>query len=571
MPGRQLIKQGWIKTYSRETGWGFIVCKEVERDIFVHWRGFLDPPRHNINGLVDLERVEVEFNLDESDPKKPKATEVAVMEGRRKMRRLPEDHVVDDRKTLRLVEAAVSSSEREASRAWGRREGADLPPLRRGQRPKPPVEPLQDLGSPTRSAPSRPRKAHKERSRGHLLAPPPRSMRDREPSPEDRPPLQRKVGKGLPRPPPPARGADFFVGSNGASRSRSRSLRRPFARRIVSRGDPRARPPRDEVKNHESDTFDVNPRPRPPRWRSHSYEERPRRERYEERYDEERQAEEICEKWPNAGGELKVLLPNAMAEILDRDGVLNEIASKTKATVDLHDAVGGLHEICEGHRLLTLRGRGSELQAVIQALLAKAEKMSRRSSGSEGQLKVLLPRFLASVVIGKRGANVKELQRETGTRVQVESGTMGQDRVTTLSGSSTCICNALGRIHRFGTEEGDEDAAVPETDARDENGRTPRPTSRPAADGNALPAPWELREHPEAPGEYYYLNTDTGETTWERPQDPPKQKKVPKRDREMSRPPAPWSLQEHPEAPGEFYYLNEETGETCWELPDNAV
>ena len=30
-------------------------------------------------------------------------------------------------------------------------------------------------------------------------------------------------------------------------------------------------------------------------------------------------------------------------------------------------------------------------------------------------------------------------------------------------------------------------------------------------------------------------------------QDPPKQKKVPKRDREMSRPPAPWSLQEHPE------------------------
>jgi len=261
---------------------------------------------------------------------------------------------------------------------------------------------------------------------------------------------------------------------------------------------------------------------------------------------------------------MKVLLPNAMAEILDRDGVLNEIASKTKATVDLHDAVGGLHEICEGHRLLTLRGRGSELQAVIQSLLAQAEKMSRRSSGSEGQLKVLLPRFLASVVIGKRGANVKELQRETGTRVQVESGTMGQDRVTTLSGSSTCICNALGRIHRFGTEEGDEDAAVPETDARDgSNGRTPRPT-RQAADA-PLPAPWELREHPEAPGEYYYLNTDTGETTWERPQDPPEQKK------REARPPAPWSLQEHPEAPGEFYYLNEETGETCWELPDNAV
>ncbi|CAL1127668.1 unnamed protein product [Cladocopium goreaui] len=38
MRGRELIKRGWIKTYSRETGWGFIVCNEVERDIFVHWR-----------------------------------------------------------------------------------------------------------------------------------------------------------------------------------------------------------------------------------------------------------------------------------------------------------------------------------------------------------------------------------------------------------------------------------------------------------------------------------------------------------------------------------------------------
>jgi len=266
---------------------------------------------------------------------------------------------------------------------------------------------------------------------------------------------------------------------------------------------------------------------------------------------------------------MKVLLPNALAEDLDRGGVLTEIASQTKATVDLHDAVGGLHQICEGHRLLTLRGqKGSELQAAIQALLAKAETMNRRGSGSDVQLKVLLPRFLASVVIGKRGSNVKELQRETGTRVQVEGGAMGQDRVTTVSGSSTCICNALGRIHRFGTEE-EEDADVPETDVRDqENGRPPRtPRSR-----TPPPPPWELKEHPEAAGEYYYLNTETGETTWDRP-DERAQDSKPLRP---PRPPPPWILQEHPEArpgtetAGEFYYLNEETGETCWELPDNA-
>eukprot|EP00913_Durusdinium_trenchii_P033343 g31215.t1 len=124
---------------------------------------------------------------------------------------------------------------------------------------------------------------------------------------------------------------------------------------------------------------------------------------------------------------MKVLLPNERAEELDREGALKEIANETKATVHLHDAVGGLHQICEGHRLLTLRGqRGAEIQAAVQAVLAKVKG---RKSGTE--LKVLLPRFLASVVIGKRGANIKELQRETGTNVQVEAGDMGMDRVTT--------------------------------------------------------------------------------------------------------------------------------------------
>lgn len=42
---------------------------------WVKHRGWLDSPR------IGLASHQVEFNLDESDPKKPKATEVAVMEG----------------------------------------------------------------------------------------------------------------------------------------------------------------------------------------------------------------------------------------------------------------------------------------------------------------------------------------------------------------------------------------------------------------------------------------------------------------------------------------------------------
>ena len=46
---------------------------------------------------------------------------------------------------LLSFEVSLKDFNRQASRTWGRRrDGADLPPLRRGQRPKPPVEPLQE-------------------------------------------------------------------------------------------------------------------------------------------------------------------------------------------------------------------------------------------------------------------------------------------------------------------------------------------------------------------------------------------------------------------------------------------
>lgn len=83
--------------------------------------------------------------------------------------------------------------------------------------------------------------------------------------------------------------------------------------------------------------------------------------------------------------------------------------------------------------------------------------------------------------------------------------------------------------------------------------------------------PWRLEEHPEAPGEWYYLNTETGETTWELPgdasDDAPDEGESGTSQGRPPAPPPPWKTLEHPDAPGEWYYLNEDTGETCWELP----
>lgn len=91
-----------------------------------------------------------------------------------------------------------------------------------------------------------------------------------------------------------------------------------------------------------------------------------------------------------------------------------------------------------------------------------------------------------------------------------------------------------------------------------EEGRPPTP-----------PPPWRLEEHPEAPGEWYYLNTATGETTWELPEEEGTDGAEGEREAKPPMPPRPWKTMEHPDAPGEWYYLNEDTGETCWDLPDN--
>lgn len=65
---------------------------------------------------------------------------------------------------------------------------------------------------------------------------------------------------------------------------------------------------------------------------------------------------------------------------------------------------------------------------------------------------------------------------------------------------------------------------------------------------NDLPPPWRIVAHPSEPGQWYYYNEDTGETSWERPGS------------------SPWRQVEDPST-GQFYYYNQATGETSWEAP----
>eukprot|EP00913_Durusdinium_trenchii_P018080 g16989.t1 len=64
MPGRRA--RGWIKTYSRDSGWGFINCKEVDRDIFVSDCGRCLRALHP-RATGDLLAVEAPLALGSSD------------------------------------------------------------------------------------------------------------------------------------------------------------------------------------------------------------------------------------------------------------------------------------------------------------------------------------------------------------------------------------------------------------------------------------------------------------------------------------------------------------------------
>eukprot|EP00408_Alexandrium_pacificum_P034462 CAMPEP_0171278904 /NCGR_PEP_ID=MMETSP0790-20130122/65111_1 /TAXON_ID=2925 /ORGANISM="Alexandrium catenella, Strain OF101" /LENGTH=142 /DNA_ID=CAMNT_0011748079 /DNA_START=171 /DNA_END=595 /DNA_ORIENTATION=- len=69
---------GYIKTFSPTSGWGFIICDEVEKDVFVHVKNFAcSPPREHINSHHG-QRWDVDFELDQGDSGKPKAFGVRI-------------------------------------------------------------------------------------------------------------------------------------------------------------------------------------------------------------------------------------------------------------------------------------------------------------------------------------------------------------------------------------------------------------------------------------------------------------------------------------------------------------
>jgi outer membrane protein assembly factor BamB len=86
-------------------------------------------------------------------------------------------------------------------------------------------------------------------------------------------------------------------------------------------------------------------------------------------------------------------------------------------------------------------------------------------------------------------------------------------------------------------------------------------------DDNDIPSGWFIANDPQS-GEPYYVNEQTGETTWDRPTAPnhtPLLTNQPASEDESSLA-SGWFAVVEPSS-GDIYYANEETGETSWDKP----
>lgn len=287
----------------------------------------------------------------------------------------------------------------------------------------------------------------------------------------------------------------------------------------------------------------------------------------------------------------KVLLPELVAAVI-QDGRGAEIERETGARLQLGTRTSGIAEPesepstaerKEEFRELDIQAdTGPVLRSAIRRTLMEVERIvpikAQDGSGAPHiAMKVVIPRWLASMIIGFRGATIRDICRNTKTVIHIEERRPGMDdseaaeQIANITGPGKNTLSVFERIHQYGqdssngsqktacqTEEVEAVAKVSDGVANEE-GRPPTP-----------PPPWRLEEHPQAPGEWYYLNTATGETTWELPTEDCDDAADEVRGTRPPTPPRPWKTMEHPQAPGEWYYLNEVTGETCWDLPDNV-
>ncbi|KAF5916223.1 hypothetical protein HPG69_010582 [Diceros bicornis minor] len=102
-------------------------------------------------------------------------------------------------------------------------------------------------------------------------------------------------------------------------------------------------------------------------------------------------------------------------------------------------------------------GLGIPASATIAYILYRRYRESREErltfvGEDDIEIEMRVPQEAVKLIIGRQGANIKQLRKQTGARIDVDTEDVGEERVLLISGFPVQVCKAKAAIHQILTE-----------------------------------------------------------------------------------------------------------------------
>ncbi|MXQ96559.1 hypothetical protein E5288_WYG002715 [Bos mutus] len=102
-------------------------------------------------------------------------------------------------------------------------------------------------------------------------------------------------------------------------------------------------------------------------------------------------------------------------------------------------------------------GLGIPASATVAYILYRRYRESREErltfvGEDDIEIEMRVPQEAVKLIIGRQGANIKQLRKKTGARIDVDTEDIGDERVLLISGFPVQVCKAKAAIHQILTE-----------------------------------------------------------------------------------------------------------------------